>query len=128
MHVIVLAEHSPGDKQKVFDFIHNIKVKNKWGEINQPCVREVSVMDITVDESCVDQMLEYFPIASGHVDSKKMEFMKKMACKLTPLEYKDTSKIKRRKVNTGFPKQCYAYFQVMGVLPDNKNEEGRDMV
>jgi hypothetical protein len=31
-------------------------------------------------------------------------------------------------INTGFPKQTFAYFQILGSMPDNKNKEGLDML
>lgn len=128
MHIIALVEHSVGDWEKILDWIHSIPVRNSLGETTYPCPRELRLVDITVDEGGRDQLLSYLPIGHGHVDSKKIGLMKKIIQRFSPLDPVDLSKIERKTLNTGFPKQTFAYFQILGSMPDNKNKEGLDML
>ena len=128
MHLVCLVEHSMGDYEKISDWIHSIPLKNKQGRETHACPREVRLIDVVLDESCVDEFLSYLNLTSGHISSKKMEFMKSMICKMTPLNKVDISKIEQKKVNMNRPDQTFSYFQVLGSIPDNKNKEGMDLL
>lgn len=129
MHLICLVEHSLGDFEKLMEWIHSIPVKNSLGETTYPCPRELRLVDITVDEGGRDELLSYLPISHGHVDSKRLSLMKKIIQRFSPLEPVDLSKIESKTINTRRPKQTFAYFQILGSLPDNKNPKtGQDML
>jgi len=119
-------EHSLGDYKKIIDWIHSINLKDMEGKEVRACVRELRAIDITVDESCAKELVSYLHLEHGHVDSGKMKLMTKIAQKFSPLEPFDTSDIEFKKVNTGRPKQTFAYFHIMGVLPDEKTKDGKD--
>ena len=128
MHLVCFVEHSMGDYEKISDWLHSIPLKDKTGKEAHACPREVRLIDVVLDESCVEEFLSKLNLKSGHIDSKKMEFMKSMIRKITPLEKVDTSKIKPNPLNNGAPKQTFSYFQVLGSIPDNKNKDGLDLL
>ena len=128
MHLVCLVEHSMGDYEKISDWLHSIPLKDKQGKISHACPREVRLIDVVLDESCVDEFLSKLNLGSGHIESKKMEFMKSMIRKMTPLNKVDTSKIKYKPLNNGAPKQTFSYFQVLGSIPDKKNKDGMDLL
>lgn len=128
MHLITLIEHSLGDYQKIADWIHSLPIKNKLGETVKACPRQLSLIDITLDESCVEEFLSYLPAGHGHVDSKKLGLMKKIIQKFSPLQPVDISKMGSNTINNQFPRPTFAYFQILGSLPDNKNKKGMDLL
>lgn len=128
MHLITLIEHSLGDYDKIADWIHSLPIKNKLGEKVRACPRQISLIDITLDESCVEEFLSYLPPGHGHVDSKKLGLMKKIIHKFSPLNPVDISKMGTNQINNHFPHPVFCYFQILGSIPDNKNDKGMDLL
>jgi len=65
MHIICLLEHSMGDYHKIAEWLHSLPLKNKLGASVRACPRELRLIDVVVDESCVDQLLSYLPKGIG---------------------------------------------------------------
>lgn len=129
MHLICLMEHSMGDYQKLAEWIHSLPLRNKLGESVRACPRELRLIDITVDESCVDQLLSYLPKGLGHIDTKKANFMKKILHKITPLQPVDENMMGTKTLNNRKPKQTFCYFIVLGAIPDRKDPKtGLDLL
>jgi len=129
MHLICLLEHSMGDYQKIAEWLHSLPLKNKLGESVRACPRELRLIDIVVDESCVDQLLSYLPKGIGHVDVRKVNLMKKILQKITPLQPVDESSMGTNTLNNGFPQQVFSYFIILGAMPDRKDPKtGLDLL
>jgi len=128
MHLIALIEHSSGDWEKLQEWIHSIPVKNLKGETTYPCCRELRLLDITLDESCVDQLLERLPKGTGHVNPEDVDNMREMIQAVTPLQSVDLSKMGTKTLNNQKPPQTFCYFIILGAIPDRKNKEGLDLL
>lgn len=141
MHVLCLMESRPETKEKIINEIENLTYKvtdNKGSEIeNRIQVRELSLVDIVIQEKALPSVLDKLSVFIGNQSDKLYNKADKLRKYLTLFGGLDKIKVsipmpKDYELNQNSPlfntmnKIGWCKLMPLGTMPDIKNEQGLD--
>lgn len=130
MHLFLMIESSKGQWQDIEEWIHSLELGE---ERDHPCLREVRLYDVVLNEKNKDTFIEKIKkhlFMKGERDLNKIKTFQKLLSKFTPLKQINIDHITEEELDSFSKKRSkgrYMKIIPIGYVEDRKNKNGIDL-
>lgn len=130
MHLFLMIESSKGQWQDIEEWIHSLELGE---ERNHPCLREVRLYDVILDERNKNSFIEKIKnhlFIKGERDLNKIKTFQKLLSKVTPLKQINVDNVTKEGIDSFSKKRSkerYMKIIPIGYVEDRKDKSGTDL-